>query len=689
MFVSSISAYAGFEKPNDENSPTGKLDDPSIEEVTGETYGPMKALCEQYVREAFAGRASIVRPGYIVGPLDPTDRFTYWPVRVSRGGEMLAPGTPRDPVQVIDVRDLTAWMLKLADTRATGNFNAISKPGAITIGDIITASQRASAQAGTKVTWVSEDFLNKTWKPEEMDLPPWTPTKGEYAGASLTASHASCADRAQVRPLQETVRDTLAWFKTLPAERQAKLKAGLDPKKEAETLAAWHQSRSERLGQVISTAFHRLLHKASEIRPYEVKAVSLSFVYFFFLLGSYYILRPLRDAMGTVYGVDDLEVLWTYTFIFSFIAVPVFGFFASRMRLSALLPWTYGFFVINILIFYVLFEHMPENRTLAGVFYCWTSVFNMLIVSVFWSFMADIFSRQQAKRIFGFVAAGGSVGAVAGPSLTAVLVNYVSTNTLLPISAFGFVIAIAVVILLEREKAAMAASGALAGHDFQPTQLAKKLGGNPFSGFSLVVKSPYLTLIAAMVLMLTWVSTILYFEQADHISKAFATREARTQAFALVDVAVNVGAIMIQLFGTSRLVLRFGITSALMLVPALMLFAFVGVAAVPLLSMLLGVQIVRRVAEYAVARPGREMLFTVVDQESKYKAKNVIDTVVYRFGDLSSAWLTGGLKAMGAGTAGAAAFGAVVCVVWGAIAWKLDAATRDSVRPDNCDFGIQ
>ena len=375
--------------------------------------------------------------------------------------------------------------------------------------------------------------------------------------------------------------------------------------------------------------------------------------------------------MGTVYGVDDLEVLWTYTFLFSFITAPLFGFFASRLKLSTLLPWTYGFFVINILIFYVLFEHMPENRTLAGVFYCWTSVFNMLIVSVFWSFMADIFSRQQAKRIFGFVAAGGSVGAVAGPGLTAVLVNYVSSNTLLPISACGFAITIAVVIMLEREKAAMAASGALEGHDFQPTQLEKKIGGNPFRGFSLIVQSPYLALIAAMVLMLTWVSTILYFEQAEHISKAFASREARTQAFAVVDVVVNLGAILIQLFGTSRLVTRFGITSALMIVPALMLFAFIGVAAMPVLTMLLSVQVVRRVAEYAVARPGREMLFTVVDQESKYKAKNVIDTVVYRFGDLSSAWITAGLKSLGAGTAGAAAFGGIVCVVWGAIAWKL------------------
>lgn len=419
------------------------------------------------------------------------------------------------------------------------------------------------------------------------------------------------------------------------------------------------------------SAFHRLLNRAAEIRPHEVKAALLSFAYFFFLLGSYYILRPLRDAMGTVYGVDDLEVLWTYTFIFSFIAAPVFGFFVSRVKLATLLPWVYGFFVINILLFYVLFEQFPENRTLAGVFYCWTSVFNMFIVSVFWSFMADIFSRQQAKRVFGFVAAGGSLGAVIGPALAAGLVNFVSSNALLPVSALGFLLTIVTVVALEREKAAMAVGGVAAGEEFQTTRLDQKLGGNPFAGFSALLRSPYLMLIAGLVLMMTWVSTILYFEQADHISKAFASREARTQAFALVDVAVNTGAIIIQLFGTSRLVMRFGITRALMLIPALMLFAFVGVAALPVLSMLLGVQIVRRIAEYAVARPSREMLFTIVDQESKYKAKNVIDTVIYRFGDLSSAWITSGLKSMGAGTAGAAALGGLVCVVWGAIAWKL------------------
>jgi 2'-hydroxyisoflavone reductase len=242
LFISSISAYAGFTRPNDERSPTGKLSDPDIEKVTEDTYGPMKALCEQYTAAAFPSRASIVRPGYIVGPLDPTDRFTQWPVRAAKGGEMLAPGTPEDPIQFIDVRDLTAWMMHLVESRTTGYFNADSAPRAFTIGALVTASRRASPGAGTKVTWVPEDFLAAHLKPEELDLPPWSPTKGETAGASLTSVQAALKQGLRSRPLEVTVRDTLAWFQTLPAERQAKLRAGLDPKREAETLRAWHEA---------------------------------------------------------------------------------------------------------------------------------------------------------------------------------------------------------------------------------------------------------------------------------------------------------------------------------------------------------------------------------------------------------------------------------------------------------------
>jgi 2'-hydroxyisoflavone reductase len=240
LYISSISAYAGFATANDEHSPLGKLADPEADKVTNDSYGPMKALCEQYSAAAFGGRVSIVRPGYIVGPLDPTDRFTYWPVRASKGGEMLAPGTPRDPIQVIDVRDLTAFMMTLVETRTNGTFNAVSPPRAFTMGELITASQKASPKAGAQPVWVPEEFLAAHWKADDLDLPPWAPTKGDTAGLGLTVMEPARKAGLRSRPLEVTVRDTLAWFQTLPPERQAKLHSGLDPVREADTLKAWH-----------------------------------------------------------------------------------------------------------------------------------------------------------------------------------------------------------------------------------------------------------------------------------------------------------------------------------------------------------------------------------------------------------------------------------------------------------------
>ena len=238
LYISSISAYASFAKPNDIGSPTGVLANKDQEEITNETYGPMKALCEQYVRDAYGARSSIVRPGYIVGPLDPTDRFTYWPVRIARGGDMAVPGTPQDPIQVVDVRDLVQFMLGLVERRVDGYFNAVTAPGALTMGKLIDASLEITG-ADTKVTWIGEDFLTKFLKPEEMNFAPWGPMRGEEAGGSLTGMGASTADGLKSRPLEEIVRDTLAWHETRPAERKATLRSGLTPEREAELLAAW------------------------------------------------------------------------------------------------------------------------------------------------------------------------------------------------------------------------------------------------------------------------------------------------------------------------------------------------------------------------------------------------------------------------------------------------------------------
>jgi len=239
LYVSSISAYASFEKPNDEASPRGVLADIEEEQVTNDSYGPMKALCEDYVRQAFGARSSVVRPGYIVGPLDPTDRFTYYPARVARGGEMALPGTPADPIQIIDVRDLTRFMLDLVERRVDGFFNAVTPPGAITMGGLFDSSKRISG-ADTQATWIDEDFLAQQLKPEEMNFAPWGPMRGVEAGASLTGIKLSVAQGLTSRPLDDTVRDTLAWHATRPPERQVALRSGLSAEQEAKLLAAWN-----------------------------------------------------------------------------------------------------------------------------------------------------------------------------------------------------------------------------------------------------------------------------------------------------------------------------------------------------------------------------------------------------------------------------------------------------------------
>ncbi|MDH4066028.1 MAG: MFS transporter, partial [Acidobacteriota bacterium] len=259
----------------------------------------------------------------------------------------------------------------------------------------------------------------------------------------------------------------------------------------------------------------------------------------------------------------------------------------------------------------------------------------------------------------------GTVGTIGGPALAALLVNVVGTNTLMLISAAGFLATAWLVTVLEREKRRLGAVGA----DVQRTTLDRTLGGNPLEGFALLFRSPYLLMIGLFILLMTTISTIIYFQLGDLITRAFDSREARTQAYATIDLAVNGATVFLQLFGTGRIIERFGVTAGLLLNPVIMVFAFLGVAFSPVLLVLGSIQVVRRFAEYAIAKPSREMLFTVVDQESKYKAKNVIDTVVYRFGDVTSAWLSAAVLPFG--VAGLAVAGIVMSAIWFPVAYLL------------------
>jgi ATP:ADP antiporter, AAA family len=413
------------------------------------------------------------------------------------------------------------------------------------------------------------------------------------------------------------------------------------------------------------------------IEPPELGAVWLSMLCFFLLFGSYSVVKPVRDAMGTVYGMSHIQELFTGTFLVSFIFAPLYSGLASRIRLSIFLPSVYGFVAISILVFYILFSASGDHqdRSIAAAFYVWVSTFNILIISVFWSFMADTFSRTQAKRLFGFIAAGATLGGIAGPAIATVCAKAVGNNGLMLISAAGFLLTAGLVTRLTKVKERLRAlaqtdsSTGASAVEAQRSTLGRALAGSAFDGFRLLLKSPYLLLLAVFLLLMTWISTIVYIQLGDLISHAFTSRESRTQAFATIDLAVNSLAVVIQLLGTGRFIQRFGVTTGLLLNPVIMVIAFVAVMFSPVLLVLGGIQVLRRVAEYAVAKPTREMLFTVVDQESRYKAKNVIDTVIYRFGDVSSAWISSWILPFG--VAGLAVFGLIVAALWFPVAYAL------------------
>ena len=410
--------------------------------------------------------------------------------------------------------------------------------------------------------------------------------------------------------------------------------------------------------------FARLLNRSAQIEPQERRAVALAFLCNFMVLASYYILRPVRDTVATVFGTEQLQLLFTGTFVCTLIASPLYVLLASWLQLRRLLPGVFWFWTLNVLLFQGLFHLAPQSRLLAGIYFVWFSTVNLFMISVFWSLMVDLFSARQATRLFSLIAAGGTLGAIAGPAVTHVAVRGVGLPGLLSIAAGGFLIVIVLVHLLMREKDRLHARGA----EVQSSRLDHALTGNPFDGFLEVIKSTFSRNQAAFMLLMTWVNTVAYFVQTDVIASAFPTVEGRAVAIADIALVVNVCAAAILLFGLGRFVHRFGVTAALLLNPIIMLVAFVGLALAPTLLMIQALQVVRQVSQYAIARPSREICFTVVPQGSRYKSKNVIDTVIYRFGDLTGAWMQTGLRAAGLRIFGSAVAGFGLSALWGVAA---------------------
>ena len=404
---------------------------------------------------------------------------------------------------------------------------------------------------------------------------------------------------------------------------------------------------------------HRLLSRLVRIAPDEVNATLLGFGWFACLLSGYYLLRPLRDAMGLAGGVEELRWLFTATFVTMLLLVPVFGALVSKLAPRRFVPLVYRFFALTLLGFSALMALNVESAWLGRSFFVWVSVFNLFIVSIFWSVLDDCFSNEQGRRLFGFIAAGGTLGTVIGPLLAAAAVSVFGTMALALLAALLLELALRCFRGIYPAQATVS--------DTVLPDRSRPLGGQVWAGLSLIARSPYLLGICAYLLLHTAASTFLYFEQGRIVSDAFADTAARTRYFALVDLSVSSLTLLLQVLITGVLMRKFGLVLCLALLPLVTLVAFGALAWAPTLAVLAGVQILRRSLDYAIARPAREVLFTVIRREEKYKAKNAIETLVYRGGDAVSGWLSAGLSALGVGLAGIALLAIPLSAAWCAL----------------------
>jgi AAA family ATP:ADP antiporter len=420
----------------------------------------------------------------------------------------------------------------------------------------------------------------------------------------------------------------------------------------------------------VNPAF-RLLSRAVAVRPDEVRALLGSFAYFFCLLAGYYVLRPLRDEMGIAGGVKNLQWMFTATFVAMLAAVPAFGALVAKLPRSRFIPIVYHFFVANIAIFWVLLTVDYERAIVARVFFVWISVFNLFAVSVFWSFMADLWTSEQGKRLFGFIAAGGSAGALAGPAITVLLAKAIGPANLLIIAAIF--LELAVLCATRIFVTPIAATE-------QRTGAQSPIGGNWLAGFLLLLRSPYLAGIALWVFLLSLAGTFLYFQQATIVAAASGDPAERTRIFATIDLAIGVLQLTVQFVATGRLIERFGVGRAAAFLPLVFAAGFAVLAWSPVLAVVIAFQALQRTANFAVSNPAREVLFTVLDREEKYKAKNVIDIVVFRGADAVTGWLFSALRGAGLELAAISIATVPVCVAWLVLALVLGRSQEARAR---------
>lgn len=412
----------------------------------------------------------------------------------------------------------------------------------------------------------------------------------------------------------------------------------------------------------------RLLRRVVDVREGEMRAMMVSFAFFFFLLSSYFVLRPIRDSVAAASGVTKLPWLFAGTLAVTLLCNPLFSALVVRFPIRRVIPISYQFFVLSFITFYVVLRFVSTGEGssvdvwMGRAFFVWTTVFALFNTSIFWSLMADAFHSDQAKRLFGFIGVGGTVGSITGSAATAALAPAIGAVNMLLVSAalveLGIILIVSLPPRAQRDQTSAAARMAVRGSE------GEVIGGSVWAGFTRVVKSPYLLAICIFMVLYTYGSTVLYFAQSDIVGHYYATRTAQTTVLARIELAVQVFTVFTQIFFTGRIIRWIGLGASLALMPLLSVVGFAALGAMPIFYTMALFTIARRASNFAITNPAMEVLFTVVKREDKYKAKNVIETFVYRGGDQVAAWMYAGLSAVGLGLAGISYVAVPLSAAW-------------------------
>ena len=408
----------------------------------------------------------------------------------------------------------------------------------------------------------------------------------------------------------------------------------------------------------LSKLFAWLFMKTANIKDNEILACSLSFLIVFLLMGSYYILRPVRDAMASDWSDAEVSFLWTVNFFFSAAIVTFYGWAVSRIKFTWLVPSVYAFFAMSFSLFFTFIVLSDRHVLIDKTFYVWVSVYSLFNISVFWSFMSDLYNKDQASRLFAIIGAGASAGALAGPAIPTLFSAWIGANQLLLISALCLLIVIPIILKLQTLK-----ESRLGNIQETSERTHDRIGGNPFTGFRDFIQNPYLLAIGFFIILYTSIATVVYFQQKNLLESY--SLDQRTQILGAVDWIVNLLTFLIAFFATGRIVKKLGMPFALSCVPFILSGGLLISAYSPILIVTLLLQIVRRAGNYAITRPAREMLFTQVTREERFKAKPVIDIVAYRGGDMVTSWGIASLtQGLGFGMGALAAIGAGIAALW-------------------------